>query len=252
MSVEPRRVTGSAKLVRGALAALVAVGSAALAHTAGGHYAPHPLVILLTLAASIPVCVQLSAVLLSRLRLAAAVLSSQALLHGLFAVFPAPAAASSGLPAGAHGHHGGSPILSVPDPGVDYEFAVPSSVVEASQHSAHSVAGQTDAAMIGAHLAAAVFAWCLLRRGETLLQAIAEQLSIAPVGRLLTAQPAARTEPRRISLTCAEPENNGNTWLGAGPRSLRGPPTLVKQPGNRCAEAAVPLHETERAQYHYV
>ncbi|GFZ77544.1 hypothetical protein [Nesterenkonia alkaliphila] len=228
MAVEQRRVAGPAKLIRGGLAALVAVGSAALAHTVAGHHAPHPLVILLALTFSIPVCVQLSAVLLSRLRLAAAVLSSQAALHGLFALFPATAAGDSGLPAGAHHHHGEPQIMPVREQVISYEVALPPGVLEAAAHSTHSVAGQTDAAMIAAHLGAAVFAYALLRRGETLLQAIAGQLGIAPVWGLLAAQPAASTEPREILLSCAGPENGTDSWLGAGPRSLRGPPALVK------------------------
>ncbi|WP_150462283.1 hypothetical protein [Nesterenkonia ebinurensis] len=227
MAFDQRRIAGFAKLLRGALAALVAVGSAALGHTAAGHHAPHPLVVLLALCISIPVCVQLSGVMLSRMRLAAAVLSSQILLHGLFALFPASSTGHSALSADSSAHHGEPLILPVREQGVSYEVAVPPSVVEATQDSAHSVASQTDASMIAAHLVAAVFAYALLRGGETLLCGIAERLSITPVLILLRSQPAAHTAPRRITLT-SPPENCQDAWPGAGPRSLRGPPALVK------------------------
>lgn len=225
---EQRRVSGPAKLLRGILAAVVAVGSAALAHTVAGHYAPHGLVILLALAVSIPVCVQLAGVQLSRRRLAAAVLSSQVVLHGLFALLPASAAVSSGLPQGLHSHHGTAVSHSS---GGGSASAGPSSAgIEAYtvlQDPAHGIAAQTDTAMIAAHIIAAVSAYLLLRRGETLLHAVASRLGIAPVLVLLEAQSVPHAETNRI-MPAIRVLITQDVWPGSGPRSLRGPPLLVK------------------------
>lgn len=226
MAADKRRASGSAQLIRGVLAALVAVGSAALAHTAAGHHSPHAMVILLTLIVSIPICVQLADRILSIGRLAAAVLSSQALLHGLFALFPVTSAGNSGLPAGAHAHHG--------DPGTGAGSGAASSALSPGAHevapsdAAQIIAGQTDTAMTVAHLLAAVFAFCLLRRGETLLHAIAERLGIAPVLILLKPQPVPAA-PQRIPMRGEVADQPAqNLWPGESPRSPRGPPMLVK------------------------
>lgn len=215
MAVEQRRVTGPAKLIRGLLAAVTAVGSAALAHTAAGQHAPHALVVLLALAVSIPVCVQLSGVALSRRRLAAAVLSSQAVLHGLFALLPATSVGRTGLAASAHGHHGDS-------------AAAPGAENAITTAAAHMIAGQTDTTMIATHLLAAAFAFYLLRRGETLLHTIAERLSVGPVLILLSRQPVPPA-PRRIPLPdhAAAQRPIYDMWPGEGPRTLRGPPVLA-------------------------
>ena len=226
VAADKRRASGSAQLFRGVLAALVAVGSAALAHTAAGHHSPHAMVIILTLIVSIPVCVQLSGRTLSVGRLAAAVLSSQALLHGLFALLPATSAGNSGLPSGAHAHHG--------DPGAGAGSGAASSAFSSSVHGAspfgagHIIAGQTDTAMIAAHLLAAVFAFSLLRRGETLLHAITERLGIAPVLILLRPQPVPAA-PQRIPMRGKVSDQPlQDLWPGESPRTPRGPPMLVK------------------------
>lgn len=69
MSTAP--VSGGTRAARGALAALLAVGSAALAHAAAGHHHPHWVVLVLSLTISLPLCTALSTVRLSRSRLAA-------------------------------------------------------------------------------------------------------------------------------------------------------------------------------------
>lgn len=212
MATDQHRVTGPAKLLRGALAALVATGSAAAAHTLAGHHSPHLVVLILSLAISIPVCVQLSGVALSRRRLAGAILTSQAVLHILFSLFPASRAQPSGLNPGLHHQHSAAP-------------GVPSSPVGAD--SSHSLSAQTDSTMIAAHLLAAALAYFLLRRGETLLAAILDQLSITPVD-LGWQPPQPIPDTRRICLTSQTPENDGDLWAGSGPRTLRGPPVDVK------------------------
>ncbi|WP_120003628.1 hypothetical protein [Nesterenkonia muleiensis] len=227
MAPEQRRITGSAKLIRGALAAMVAVGAAVLAHVAAGHQAPHAVVILLAVTVSVPLCVQLSGVTLSRARLVAAVLSSQAALHILFALFPASSAGSSGLVADSHTHHVEAALLPFGGTGASNELAVSPAVGEAVHSSVPGIAAQTGSSMLATHLMAAALAYLLLRRGEVLLHAIAKRLVITPVLILLERQPAPHSAPRRIAFSVRHPENEDDAWLGSGPRSLRGPPALV-------------------------
>ncbi|WP_258933874.1 hypothetical protein [Nesterenkonia pannonica] len=85
----------AARLLRGLLIASSAVGAYALAHVLGGHHGPHPVVILLAVAVAAPISTALTAARLSRLRLALAVLASQAALHGLFVLLPAAGRAAS-------------------------------------------------------------------------------------------------------------------------------------------------------------
>lgn len=204
-------MTGAAKLIRGALAAVVAVGSAALAHAVAGHHGPHWIVLVLALAVSVPVCVQLSGIRLSRRRLTAAVATSQAFLHGLFAMMPASSAGSVDLVGDPHLHHQQHLVLDV---GIN---------AAAQAGDPHS-----GATMLATHTAAALLSYGLLRRGETLLYAIADQLSLAPVFILLTGAPSviAGQDGLRIPVTTA-PDSTADAWAGADARTLRGPPVLV-------------------------
>lgn len=208
------------------MAAAVAVGSAASAHSAAGHHSPHFLVVVLALAVSVPICVQLSGVALSRRRLAGAVLSSQAVLHALFALFPAAAVGSSGLSSGSHSHHGGEARTSLSS---GSDVPDPAAFGGAGDTSAHLLVMQADPTMVLAHLLAALSAFSLLRFGETLIQAIVDRLSIAPALMLLDFGPPAHTLPARIASAVGTEQDISSAWLHAGPRTLRGPPVLVKQ-----------------------
>ncbi len=207
----PAPVRGSARLLRGLLSAVPAVGFAAAAHTAAGHHAPHAVVIILALAVSIPLCTALSGVRLSRRRLVAAVLSSQAVLHGLFELFPAQQAARhSATPAApGHAHHETVAVLSA-----------------GTETHVHAGLGDLDLAMTAAHMGAAAVTYMLLRRGETLLCALAAVLMLTPVVTLLagvgtlTDDRAARRAPP------APVRHAAGVWNGAGPRTLRGPPAF--------------------------
>ncbi|NDK31432.1 hypothetical protein [Nesterenkonia haasae] len=225
MVIDAPRISAPAQLTRGALAALVAVGSAALAHAAVGHHSPHLLVVVLALAVSVPVCVRLSGKALSLGRLAGAVLGCQVILHGLFGLFPASTVGSSGLPSSPHAHHGTTSDGTNPPSGGPTEAA---GWPHLSESSAHNVLGQTDTAMVSAHLLAALTAFGLLRFGETLAHAIVELLSIVPALTLCDLAPVAHIPPERVMSSAQDGENVPNTWLGSGPRSLRGPPALVK------------------------
>lgn len=213
-STSRRPVRGSARLLRGILSAALAVGFAAAAHTAAGHHAPHAVVIMLAMAVSIPLCTALSGVRLSRSRLVAAVLSSQMVLHGLFEFFPARQAATrltgSEEPS-AHAHHGPEAPLSLPaDP----------------QAHLHAGLSEPEAAMIAAHLAAALLTYGLLRRGETLLCTLAAVLTLVPVLMLLVGFRALTDDLASRRSPAAPVRHEADVWNGAGPRTLRGPPAF--------------------------
>lgn len=170
---------------------------------------PHWVIIVLALALSVPVCSNLASVRLSRVRLAAAVLFSQAVLHGLFALFPA--ASPQGIQAQDHSHHHGlEGTLTITPAGA-----------------APPVHTESGISMAAAHLCAAVLTFFLLRRGEVLIQALIELLLLRPaillVARTEVAPPAS---PRRqVQTSPVHPV--GEIWPGEGPRTLRGPPAVV-------------------------
>lgn len=195
--------------MRGALAAVLAVGAAALAHAAAGHHYPHWVVLALSLAISLPVCVALAAVKLSRSRLVAAVLISQGVLHGLFALFPAAGSAGSLRELGGHpGHHHQHQLI-----------------IGANAEQSAVVA--PDSMMALSHLLAAALTYTLLRRGELVLAALTTLLGVRPVLLLLTAvTPSMPTgQPQRAPV--GRSLVTDALWLGAGPRTLRGPPLLT-------------------------
>ncbi|GAA3076406.1 MULTISPECIES: hypothetical protein [Actinomycetes] len=205
---------GVARVLRGMLAAAVAIGSATAAHLTAGHHGPHPVILLLAIAVSVPVCVALARVPLSRWRLAAAVLVSQGVLHVLFALFPyshASASLSVGQSShpGHHRHHVDHLVLAEPS---------------ASAVSAHGVV--PDAAMSVAHLSAGVLTYALLRRGEVLLQALVSLFGIRPV-LMFVFRPLVLTGPRTMNWAASWPARQFSAlWPGQGPWTLRGPPVV--------------------------
>lgn len=204
-------VSGGARLLRGASAAVTAVGSAAAAHILAGHHAPHPVILLLALTASVPVCVALVKVRLSRWRLGAAVLFSQSVLHVLFALFPhSPAsegtAVGQSVHAGHHHHHVEHMVIADP-------------VTLAAGHSV-----LPDAGMGLAHMSAGVLTYMLLRRGEVMLEALRSLLGLRPV-LLSVFRPLVLTGPRTMSWPASWPVRRfSDLWPGHGPWTLRGPP----------------------------
>lgn len=138
---------GTARLLRGWGAALVATVVAAGFHTLAdpGHHddGPSPLVILLTLALAGPLCTALAGRMLSWTRLSAGVLLSQGLFHALYSLGSGTVTGSAG-PAAGHSHHAQHLVVaSGPPPTVD---AAP--------------------AMLLAHVLAAAVTLLLLRQGE--------------------------------------------------------------------------------------
>ena len=108
-----------ARVLRGALAAVVAVQTAALFHVAGGGAPPAPVAIALTLAFAVPLCVALAGRRLARIRVALSVVASQALLHALFTLgagTPASGAAHAGAAHAGHVGHVALPVLDAAVP----------------------------------------------------------------------------------------------------------------------------------------
>ena len=206
------------RTVRGVLAASLAVGSAAGAHTVGGHHAPHAVILILALAVSIPLCTALSTRRLSRGRLAVAVLLSQGALHGLFELFPAGSAAAVHDGSGSAGGHAAGHHDAVPAP-------LPASAPDASSLPADSASG-VEWAMVAMHALAAVVSYLLLRRGEVILAALMELLDLRPAV-LRGFDSRAPLPPRpRVALRDSRETLPGPwaIWPGEGPRTLRGPP----------------------------
>ncbi|GAA4911754.1 hypothetical protein [Nesterenkonia rhizosphaerae] len=203
----PASNTPAVRTIRGVLAASAAVSAAALAHSVAGHHPPHALVILLALAVSIPLSVALSNVALSRSRLAAAVLGSQAVLHGLFELLSASAAVPLSVIDGAHAHHQQIGLGVAPG-------------------TAHTHLSAAEPGMAAAHVVAAAGTYLLLRRGEVILHALIGLLSLQPV-RLLLEIPAAVPVAPPTASAGWQLWQPLSLWLGQGPRTLRGPPLLV-------------------------
>lgn len=213
----PRPVTGGARISRGLLSAVFAIGTAAVSHSAAGHL-PHGVVLLLALAISVPVCSVLSSVRLSRGRLGAAVLFSQVVLHGLFAFFPASGAVGGAVVGGSHAGHGAHGGVQA---GVHATTAI-----EATQ-SGTVAAVLPDAPMMLAHVLAGIFTYAVLRRGELVLEALAGLLRLRPIVLLLQG-PVLQAGPRRIRAHRTFTTTVlGDLWLGGGAQTLRGPPLLV-------------------------
>lgn len=217
----PRLVSGPARLGRGLLAASLAIASAAVSHTVAGHDMPHWIVLVLALAVSLPVCASLSAVRLSRARLGAAVVFSQAVLHGLFALFPATGKSASTIA------HSAATVHS--DAAAHTGHAVHDHVVTVAGAAETSAVAQVlpDAPMVFAHLCAGLFTFAVIRRGELILHALGTLLLLRPV-LLLFLRPVSLTGPRAIRA-----HDSFSTvvlrdlWCGGGARTLRGPPVLV-------------------------
>ena len=215
----PRPVTGAARLTRGLLAASLAIGSAAVSHSIAGHHPPHWIVIVLAFAVSLPVCASLSGVRLSRVRLGVAVVFSQAVLHGLFAFFPAASAsASATMPSDVASSEAAAQVGHAA-----HDHAV---VVAAAAQTSAVTQVLPDGPMLVAHALAALFSFAVFRRGEMILHALSALL-LRPIF-LLFLRPVSLTGPRAIRA-----HDSFSTvilqdlWLGGGARTLRGPPVLV-------------------------
>ncbi|CAG7844946.1 hypothetical protein USB125703_01199 [Pseudoclavibacter triregionum] len=193
-------------LARGWSAAAIAVVPAAASHGIAGGHAVAPIVLLVALVLAAAVCVPLVGRSLSRVRLVAAVLASQAGLHLLYACGAGASAAVDG-PMGGHVH----------GPGLAPEAA--GAIAAAAGHAA-----PVDGPMLVAHLVAAVVTVAGLLRAERLAAALvraAEGLAAA-IARLAEVVPALP-----ISARAARPAAAPAVLVRRAPSAdpARGPPS---------------------------
>lgn len=196
------------RLARGWAASLIATGLGAASHAAVDGTWPPLILILLSAALAAPVCMLLAGRLLSRMSVAAAVLASQGLFHGLFAQ------SGHGVTAVDHTHH-------VTGAGVE---GTPQLVVSVAPGLAHHGAG-----MLAAHVIAAVATYALLRHGEVTAVRLLEVLSLRVLAWVrVPVLPVIRTVPRRIAWT--SPRALTDQLLLPVVQSFRGPPARGTAP----------------------
>lgn len=181
------------RLVRGWTAAFIATAAALLAHVAAGGQWPSPMVMALCVVLSAPICMLLAGIRLPLVGLIAAVVSSQALFHGLLSASGGYVTVVDHTGHGAHSgaHTGAVDVVLVP--------ATQGSLAVEAAHGGHTsmalgagadAAGHSllagGAAMLATHLVAAVLAVLVLRYGEvgvlkavTVLMLRAVRLSVA-------------------------------------------------------------------------
>lgn len=214
-------VHGGSRLARGWTGAVLAVGLAAGSHTVlGDAHAPHPILLLLAVALAAPVCTVLAGRRLSLPRVLAAVLGSQAILHGLYSLAaPAPGVTAVPTTAGHLGH-------AVPASGELASFAAAQSSAHAAVHAAP--AGGHDhlgLGMLAAHAVAALLTVLLIRHGERLLVRAAGLVVDAVLRHRVPALRPAAGRVRPVWGTSAPLTPAGRELVGS--TGLRGPPAVL-------------------------
>ena len=192
------------RLARGWVAAFVATTLAAGSHAAADGSWPPLLIVTLSTCLAAPLCMLLAGRVLSRGSVAGAVLSSQMLLHVIFA------------------HSGG--VVHTVDRTHHHAAAAtdgPAVVVSVLPSAAHH-----DGGMLAAHAVAAVATYLLLRHGEVAFFRLLYSLSLC-VLRILRAvrRPVTVAVPRRTSWT--SPRALADQLLLSSVCGYRGPPALV-------------------------
>lgn len=192
------------RLARGWVAAFVATTLAAGSHAAADGSWPPVLIVALSTCLAAPVCMLLAGRVLSRGSVAGAVLSSQMLLHVLFAH------SGGAVHTVDHTHHHGAAAADGP--------AVVVSVLPSASHH--------GGGMLAAHVVAAMATYLLLRHGEVALFRLLHALSLR-VLRILHAvrRPVTVAVPRRTSWT--SPRALADQLLLSSVCGYRGPPALV-------------------------
>lgn len=155
------------RLLRGGTAATLVTLLALGGHLMGGAVMPSWLGVALPWWLSVSVCTVLAGARFSLPRMGVAVLSSQALFHGLFVVGtpgdPGTALVAppgSHLGHGQHGHSGTAPAAGHSGHGAD-------GMATAAQHALHG--SHSDTQMLLWHFAAGLVTTVLLHRGESIL-----------------------------------------------------------------------------------
>ncbi len=164
------------RLLRGGMAASLATLVALGGHLVGGAEMPSWLGVAVPWWLAVTVCTVLAGSRFSLPRMGAAVLSSQALFHGLFtAGTPGDPSITLVAPPGSHldhGTHGAPGAGALQEPGALPGSAVHTGhgaegVVPAAEHALHG--SHADLQMLLWHLAAALVTTVLLQRGESFL-----------------------------------------------------------------------------------
>lgn len=200
------------RLARGWAAAGIATSAAVLSHAAADGQAPPAVLVLLSLALSGPLCTALAGRVLSRSSLLLGVLLSQSVLHALFA-------ASGG--AGAVSRATGSSLHHAAQHGA---AAGPALVLEVQPHTGHG-----GAAMVVAHVLAALAAYVLMRHGEVAAVVLLETLRLR-VRRRRPVRPAPVVARRPRAVQAGRPHVLTDQALLRPVRSHRGPPRPRRRP----------------------
>lgn len=199
------------RAIRATAAASLATFVALLSHVAAGGAPPSLLGVAAPWALSLLVCLGLAGRRLSTVRLGAAVTAAQVLFHVLFALGVVPlAAAASSSAAALDAHAGHMPVAaSFASSGVD-------------------LAVVPDAAMLAAHVGAAVVTTALLHRGELLLVglgALARRIGLRlRAADLDVVMPVVASSPRRPIAARIRPPRSRPLIASPG---RRGPPALL-------------------------
>lgn len=207
MSLIDRLADRRRRLAAAGAVAVVSVLAAAVMHAAAGGGTPSIVAISLALVISLAIGMFVVGPRITRRRAAAGVLLDQAVFHGLFAFF-GPGSIGSATAIGGHVGHG------MPTPGLaETAVITPTALLPL-------------AAMVLGHLAAAVLAFGLLRRGAAALDAIASALRTT-LARLLdtVSPPATLASPLRLIATGVCQLVTANAVLQLPDR--RGPPVLT-------------------------
>lgn len=207
---EPRRAGPLARVVRGVIAGLLSASLAAASHHAVNTAAPDPVVVLLSAALAVGVCVLLAGHRMGPVRLGSAVALSQGVHHLLFSL--------SGGNTGGVGPR--FPRGAEPVPG--HTHAPPGTVPGdlSSAETAHW-------SMLLLHLLAAVVTYLLLRHGERAWWSLVDVLG-APIRRLLAVALPRVPAPRPLDRP-GRPIRHAVQDLGRALETMtpRGPPVPV-------------------------
>lgn len=218
------------RLLRGGVAATVATAVALSGHVIGGGEMPTWIGILVPWWLSVAACSVLAGSRFSLARMSAAVLTSQALFHGLFAAGTVGdgSVALQAPPGKSLGHHAHAEASS-------WSSASSGSsggAVEAPLHASHSmldhaVSGAGGWSMIAGHLVAAALTIILLQRGEALVLrgfGLARSLLLFLRPALPSVPGVLLPAPLRIRPGTARVRRVRRAVLS--PRLRRGPPVL--------------------------
>ncbi|MDO4253796.1 MAG: hypothetical protein Q4C81_01405 [Kocuria sp.] len=209
------------RLVRGWVAAWAATTFAVLAHVAAGGQWPHPMLYVMCVALSAPVCMALAGITRHIAGLSAAVVGSQTFFHSVLSF-------SGGYVAA--GNHAGHVKAHAVDSAPSAVLVPHSGSMGHTEHlmsSGHqAVIGGLDTAMVVMHLLVALVAVCVLRYGERGVFALLATLMVRAVQLIVALMmPWVSVRPWHPGFLRPEPARV-LTWA-RGTRTHRGPPMIA-------------------------